>query len=155
MDRGYIAHMFGAASRTYWGAVLKASPEQLQLQMAPGPSPCWRISPQDHSAGPQNAGRVLDYVLDADYTTGPVVPQLLWQPLYKRIREVLVDNTRLCMPIFFVVHDTGRVGLSLSEALAKKHYLLNNHNQVVDLGGKVTTNIRILVCPLPFRDTCD
>ncbi|KZV67047.1 hypothetical protein PENSPDRAFT_551577, partial [Peniophora sp. CONT] len=75
---------------------------------------------------------------------GPVVPQQLWQPLYKRIREVLVENSRICMPIFFVVQETGRVGLTLSEALAKKHYLLHGHNQAVDLGGKVTTHIRIL-----------
>lgn len=83
-------------------------------------------------------------MLDADYVAGPVVPQQLWQPLYKRIREVLVENSRLCMPIFFIVQETGRVGLSLSDALAKKHYLLHGHNQAVDLGGKVTTHIRIL-----------
>lgn len=144
VDRGYIAKMFGAASRTYWGAVLKASPEQLHVQSISGPSPYWCINPQDHSAGTQNAGRTLDYLLDLDYVASPVVPQQLWQPLYKRAREVLVDNSRLCMPIFFVVQETGRVGLSLTEALAKKHYLLHGHNQAVNLGGKVTTHIRIL-----------
>ncbi|VDB88670.1 unnamed protein product [Peniophora sp. CBMAI 1063] len=144
MDRGYIANMFESAARTYWSAVLKTTPEGLPLQMISGPSPCWCISPHEHTAGAQNAGRVLDYMLDADHATGPVVPQQLWQPLYKRIREVLVDNSRLCMPVFFVAQESGHVGLSLSDALAKKHYLLQGHDQAVDLGGKVTTHIRIL-----------
>ncbi|KAI0322813.1 hypothetical protein OF83DRAFT_1026798, partial [Amylostereum chailletii] len=75
---------------------------------------------------------------------GPVIPQRLWSPLYRRIREVVVDNSPLCMPIFFVHHDTGRVGIALSEALAKKHYVLHGDGHAVDLGGKVTTHIRIL-----------
>ncbi|KAI0034442.1 hypothetical protein K488DRAFT_69115 [Vararia minispora EC-137] len=144
LSRGYVSHMFGpSASRTFWASVLKVLPENIQPQ-ANNTSSFWSIASHDLSAGPQNAGRLLDYNIGAEYVNGPVVPQRLWQPLYRRIREVLVDNSRLCMPIFFVMQDSGQVGLSLADALAKKHYLLLGHNHPVDLGGKVTTHIRIL-----------
>jgi hypothetical protein len=138
--------MFGpSSSRTFWASILKVLPENIRPQAVNSVSPYWQISPQDLSAGQYNAGRMLDYMVGAEHTVGPVVPQRLWQPLYRRIREVLVDNSQLCMPIFFVIQETGRVGLPLTDALAKKHYLLYAHNHAVELGGKVTTHIRILV----------
>ena len=136
--------MFGKASRVYWTAVLKAQPEQLHLKAMANPQLYWTLSPQhglDHSL---HSGRAIDYGLDA----GQVVPQRLWQPMYRRIQEVLVDDSRLCLPIFFVVQATGRVGLPLSGALTS-HQLLRDHDQVVDFGGKITTHIRILVSHIP------
>ncbi|KAH9959223.1 hypothetical protein BC827DRAFT_520578 [Russula dissimulans] len=75
--------------------------------------------------------------------TGTVVPQVLWSPQNVNAFEQYVSDATLQMPIFFT-HLDGTLGLSLSDAANGCCQTLCNGREQAQLGGKVTTCIRIL-----------
>jgi len=77
--------------------------------------------------------------------TGTVVPQTLWSPQNVNDFRLFVSDASLQMPIFFT-HANGTLGLSLSDAANGRHQTLRDAREQAQLGGKVTTHIRILVC---------
>jgi len=75
--------------------------------------------------------------------TGTVVPQVLWSPQNVNDFRLHVSDAILQMPIFFT-HVNGTLGLSLSDAANGRCQTLCNGREQAQLGGKVTTHIRIL-----------
>ncbi|KAI0051032.1 hypothetical protein FA95DRAFT_423466 [Auriscalpium vulgare] len=140
--QGYVPQTFGTSvACTFWASVLKVHVDPPLF--SPSPCPHWALPPSsvaNNTLHPSPA--VLDYVVDS--TRGPVVPQALWQPLYSRIRELHVGQSPLCRPIFFVRQNGTAVGISLTEALGKRSHNLRDSYTPVDLGGKTTTQLRIL-----------
>ena len=86
------------------------------------------------------------YLLDHSVVhTGTVVPQALWSPQNVNDFRQHVSDASLQMPIFFT-HTNGTLGLSLSDAANGRYQTLRDAREQAQLGGKVTTHIRILVC---------
>jgi len=93
-------------------------------------------------------GRPL-WVLDHSVVhTGTVVPQTLWSPQGVNDIRQHVAEIFLQMPIFFT-NVNGAVGLSLSDGTNGRYQTLSDGCKEAQLGGRVTTHIRILVCS-PF-----
>ncbi|KAI0058988.1 hypothetical protein BV25DRAFT_1829544 [Artomyces pyxidatus] len=142
---GFIPQTFGSsATPSYWASILKTSVDALRPVYHNDSCPHWSLPPPVGQPGTVLArdGPSLDY-LPSFNTRGPVVPQTLWRPIYPRTRELHVDHSPLCLPIFFIQQDAEGVGIPVLEALRKKTHTLRDSYSPVELGGKTTTQLRI------------
>jgi len=85
---------------------------------------------------------VLDYAVDQ--TRGPVVPQMLWQPLSELRRQQYVEQSRLQLPIFFI-HEDDTIGVALADAISGNYGTLRSFNDTAPLGEHVGKRFSIQV----------
>jgi hypothetical protein len=76
---------------------------------------------------------------------GTVIPQARWSPENVNDHRHHVAEAILQMPIFFM-QQNGTLGLSLDDAINGRCQTLRDSRVQAQLGGKVTTHIRIGVC---------
>jgi len=94
---------------------------------------------------------LLDYVL-RNY--GTVVPQSIWSPGTPSDAQ-RYNNVPLNMPIFFVQHDLGALGLQLVHAAAGDFMGLLNAGGAAPVGSGHTTSIRVKVSVLKMNTATD
>jgi hypothetical protein len=85
---------------------------------------------------------LLDY---STLRTGTVIPQVRWSPENVNDHRQHVAEAILQMPIYFL-QQNGVLGLSLDDAINGRCQTLHDSRMQAQLGGKVTTHIRIGVC---------
>ncbi|KAI9511602.1 hypothetical protein F5148DRAFT_1170347 [Russula earlei] len=151
---GYISQSFRSKdAEGYFCHLLKTNSSGLkqscQALMMPGCSDVLfvvktvpnAISPRSFMQGPDGG---LLWLLDHSVVpTGTVVPQALWSPQNVNDFKQYVSEAPLQLPIFFI-HETGALGLSLSDAANGRCHTLREARLQAQLGGKSTTHIRIM-----------
>jgi hypothetical protein len=85
---------------------------------------------------------LLDYSI---VRMGTVIPQARWYPENVNDHRQHVVEAALQMPIFFV-QQNGTLGLPLNDAINGRYHTLRDAREQAQLGGRVTTHIRIGVC---------
>ena len=83
---------------------------------------------------------VLDHAINLQL--GLVVPQGIWQPPSETMRKNLVEQARLHLPIFFV-HESGAVGVTLSDTVHGNWGNLRGLNDPVSMGSQTSRKLRI------------
>ena len=148
---GFIAHTFSPEGAHNFFASLLRTQEYLRhynisYSQIEG---VWNVTqnppyilPPPPGTPPQNLVLPLDF--NINMTQGSVIPQQRWTPADEIDVRRYVESATLQLPIYFVKKNGG-IGFWLPDILQGIDHDLDNGDREAQLGGRVTTHLRISV----------